>query len=113
MNHLARKLEWALGEALFEKLAGQLGGVTIYLPENPRDEHPYLQVLSRREYSLVLDAIGPGRVTLPRLTGRRRRQMAELARKMRQDGETIQAIALHLEVHERTVYRMLRETGDG
>ena len=107
-SEIETKIETVLGEQLFERLAAVFGGTTIYLSENPGDSHPWLQVLTRLEYDLVLDAIGPGRITLPKLSGRQREYMASRAIEMRENGCTIREIAQALNVHERTVYRMLR-----
>lgn len=103
------KMEMVLGERLFEDLIDRLGGVTIYLPENPKGHHPYLAVLSELEYSLLIEAIGPGRVTLPIRNSMIRTRLRKRAKALRQQGRLIRDIALELGVHERTVYRMLRE----
>lgn len=95
------------------RLAADLGGTRLWLPERPQPGSALVQAVGQEAAERICDALGPGKVTIPLGPTATFMRRAKRIRELLAEGHSQSEIARLLHIHVRTVERHASRAGGG
>jgi DNA-binding NarL/FixJ family response regulator len=95
------------------RLAAELGGTRIWVPERPRPDSALAQAMGQETAERICAVLGPGKITIPLGPNATHAHRAQRIVELLEEGLSHNEVARAVGVHVRTVERHASRAGSG